>query len=74
MEAARKEGSVNVATYAGTAHRKIMDVFEAAYPGIKVEHTQFQSSSRDYVPRLLQEQIRRATLFLCLTRKHHGKR
>ena len=56
VEAARKEGSVNVATYAGTAHRKIMDVFEAAYPGIKVEHTQFQSSSRDYVPRLLQEQ------------------
>src|SRR4051812_45188769 len=56
VEAARKEGSVNVATYAGTAHRKILDVFEAAYPGIKVEHTQFQSSSRDYVPRLFQEQ------------------
>jgi iron(III) transport system substrate-binding protein len=56
VDAARKEGSVNVATYAGTAHRKIMDVFEASYPGIKVEHTQFQSSSRDYVPRLLQEQ------------------
>jgi ABC-type Fe3+ transport system substrate-binding protein len=56
VEAARKEGTVNVATYAGTAHRKILEVFEAAYPGIKVEHTQFQSSSRDYVPRLLQEQ------------------
>jgi ABC-type Fe3+ transport system substrate-binding protein len=56
VEAARKEGSVNVATYAGTAHRKILEVFEAAYPGIKVEHTQFQSSSRDYVPRLFQEQ------------------
>jgi ABC-type Fe3+ transport system substrate-binding protein len=56
VEAARKEGSVNVATYAGTAHRKVLDVFEAAYPGIKVEHTQFQSSSRDYVPRVLQEQ------------------
>lgn len=56
VEAAKKEGTVAVATYAGTAHRKILDVFEAAYPGIKVEHQQFQSSSRDYVPRLLQEQ------------------
>src|SRR5215213_9583927 len=61
VEAARKEGSVNVATYAGTAHRKVLDVFEAAYPGIKVEHTQFQSSSRDYVPRVLQE--RKANLY-----------
>ncbi len=38
-----------------------MDDFEAAYPGVKVEHTQFQSSSRDYVPRLLQE--RKANLY-----------
>jgi iron(III) transport system substrate-binding protein len=38
-----------------------MDAFEAAFPGIKVEHGQFQSSSREYLPRLLQE--RRAGLF-----------
>lgn len=56
VEAARKEGNLTLATYAGTAHRNITTAFEAAYPGIKVEHTQFQSSSRDFVPRLLQEQ------------------
>jgi ABC-type Fe3+ transport system substrate-binding protein len=52
---------VSIATYAGTGYRKVMDDFEAAYPGVKVEHTQFQSSSRDYVPRLLQE--RKANLY-----------
>jgi ABC-type Fe3+ transport system substrate-binding protein len=56
VEAARKEGVLNLATYAGTPHRNISMAFEAAYPGIKVEHSQFQSSSRDFVPRLLQEQ------------------
>ncbi len=56
VEAARKEGVISLATYAGTPHRNISMAFEAAYPGIKVEHSQFQSSSRDYVPRLLQEQ------------------
>ncbi|MFN0074260.1 MAG: ABC transporter substrate-binding protein [Chloroflexota bacterium] len=61
VEAAKKEGSLSVATYAGTAYRKVIDDFEAAYPGVKVEHTSFQSSSRDYVPRLLQE--RKAGLF-----------
>jgi len=38
-----------------------MDDFEAAYPGVKVEQTGFQSSSRDFVPRFLQE--RQAGLF-----------
>jgi iron(III) transport system substrate-binding protein len=61
VEAARKEGAVSLATYAGTGYRKVVEDFEAAYPGVKVEHTQFQSSSRDYVPRLLQE--RKANLF-----------
>jgi iron(III) transport system substrate-binding protein len=56
LQAARKEGTLNLASYAGTAHRNISMTFEAAYPGIKVEHQQFQSSSRDFVPRLLQEQ------------------
>lgn len=56
VDAARKEGSLSLATYAGTPHRNISMAFEAAYPGIKVEHSQFQSSSRDFVQRLLQEQ------------------
>jgi iron(III) transport system substrate-binding protein len=61
VDAAKKESVVSIATYAGTGYRKVMDDFEAAYPGVKVEHTQFQSSSRDYVPRLLQE--RKANLY-----------
>jgi iron(III) transport system substrate-binding protein len=32
-----------------------MDAFEAAYPGIKVDQTPFQSSSRDFFPRYFQE-------------------
>ncbi|MCA1648060.1 MAG: extracellular solute-binding protein [Chloroflexi bacterium] len=55
VEAAKKEGRVFVATYAGTAYRTAMDAFEAAYPGIKVEQTGFQSSSRDFFPRYFQE-------------------
>jgi ABC-type Fe3+ transport system substrate-binding protein len=61
VAAARQEGQVAVATYAGSAYRRVMEAFEAAYPGIKVELSQFQSSSRDYLPRLIQE--RRANLF-----------
>jgi ABC-type Fe3+ transport system substrate-binding protein len=53
--AAKQEGHLVVATYAGTANRKVMDAFEAAYPGIKVEQTGFQSSSRDFFPRFFQE-------------------
>jgi iron(III) transport system substrate-binding protein len=61
IAAARKEGLLNIATYAGTGYRKVMDDFEAAFPGVKVDQTGFQSSSRDFVPRLLQE--RNAGLF-----------
>ena len=32
-----------------------MDAFRDAFPGIEVEHSQFQSASRDFVPRLLAE-------------------
>ena len=55
VAAAKAEGALTLATYAGTGYRAIVDAFEKAYPGIKVEHSQFQSSSRDYLPRLLQE-------------------
>jgi iron(III) transport system substrate-binding protein len=62
VAAAKKEGVLSIATYAGTGYRKVMDEFEAAFPGVKVEQTGFQSSSRDFVPRLLQE--RNASLYL----------
>jgi iron(III) transport system substrate-binding protein len=55
VDAAKKEGHLLVATYAGTGYRKVMDAFEAAYPGITVEQTPFQSSSRDFFPRYFQE-------------------
>jgi ABC-type Fe3+ transport system substrate-binding protein len=56
VEAARKEGTLNLATYAGSGLRNVSQAFMDAYPGINVEHQQFQSSSRDFVPRLLPEQ------------------
>jgi iron(III) transport system substrate-binding protein len=55
VTAAREEASVAVTTYSGSGYRDVMTAFQEAYPGISVEHTQFQSSSRDFVPRLLQE-------------------
>jgi iron(III) transport system substrate-binding protein len=56
VAAAKQEGVLSLATYAGGGYRKVVEDFQAAFPGINVEHQQFQSSSRDYVPRLLQEQ------------------
>jgi iron(III) transport system substrate-binding protein len=53
--AANQEGHFNIATYAGAGYRKVVEAFQAAYPNIAVEHSQFQSSSREFVPRLLQE-------------------
>jgi ABC-type glycerol-3-phosphate transport system substrate-binding protein len=61
VDDANKEGHLLVSTYAGTGYRKIMDAFEAANPGIKVDQTPFQSSSRDFFPRYFQE--RQAGLF-----------
>jgi iron(III) transport system substrate-binding protein len=55
VDGAKKEGHLLVATYAGTGYRKVMDAFEAAYPGVKVDQTPFQSSSRDFFPRYFQE-------------------
>lgn len=55
VEAAKQDKTLSIATYAGTGYRKIMDAFMEAFPGIQVEHQQFQSSSRDFVPRLLPE-------------------
>jgi iron(III) transport system substrate-binding protein len=55
VSAANSEKSIAVATYPGTGLRKAMDAFQAAYPGITVEHSAFQSASRDFAPRVLQE-------------------
>jgi iron(III) transport system substrate-binding protein len=55
VAAAQQEKTVSIATYSGGGQRKVMETFQAAFPGVQVEHQQFQSSSRDYVPRLLQE-------------------
>ncbi len=55
VDDAKKAGHLLVATYAGTGYRKVMDAFEAAFPGITVDQTPFQSSSRDFFPRYFQE-------------------
>jgi len=55
VAAARQEKTLTIATYAGTGFRKTMDSFQDAFPGIQVEHSQFQSASRDFMPRLLAE-------------------
>jgi iron(III) transport system substrate-binding protein len=55
VDAARKDGGLLIATYPGTGYRRVMDEFEAAYPGIKVEQTGFQTSGRDFSPRFFQE-------------------
>jgi iron(III) transport system substrate-binding protein len=55
VAAARQEGKFGIGTYAGGGYRKVLEAFEEAFPGISVEQTQFQSSSRDFTPRLLQE-------------------
>jgi iron(III) transport system substrate-binding protein len=55
VEAAKQEKTLSIATYAGTGYRKVMEAFMEAFPGMQVEHQQFQSSSRDFVPRLLPE-------------------
>src|SRR5579885_2014379 len=55
VAAARDEKVLSLASYSGIGYRRIVEAFQQAFPGITVEHQQFESSSRDYVPRLLQE-------------------
>ena len=56
VDAAKQEKTLTIATYAGNGYKKVMEAFQEAFPGMQVEHTQFQSSSRDFVPRLFAEQ------------------
>jgi ABC-type Fe3+ transport system substrate-binding protein len=55
VEEARLEGFVAVATSSAPGYRIVMEAFKKAYPGVYVMHSQFQSSYRDFLPRLLQE-------------------
>ena len=51
---ARKEGTVSVVVSPGVAYRKMLDVFEETFPGIKVQEQVFNSSSI-LIPRVTQE-------------------
>jgi iron(III) transport system substrate-binding protein len=54
VAAAKQEGALNSATLVGTGQRKVMDDFEAAFSGIKVEHTGFTGYAL-FIPRVVQE-------------------
>src|SRR5215203_1616156 len=56
IAAAGEEGTLNLATYACDTPRGVSQAFQDAFPGITVEHFQFQFSRRDFVPRPLPEQ------------------
>ncbi|MSQ27104.1 MAG: extracellular solute-binding protein [Dehalococcoidia bacterium] len=53
VEAAKKEKEVAVITYPGSQFRKFLDTFEAAFPGIMVQHTAGNASA--IVPKIIQE-------------------
>ncbi len=59
VDAARQEGRVVVMTLAGEGYRKQSSEFEAAFPGVAVEHSGM--FARDWAPRVLQE--RKAGLY-----------
>jgi len=52
--AAKQEGKVSVFSTTGVGYRKWMETFEAAFPGVIVEHQQLPSSDL-LVPRILEE-------------------
>ncbi len=53
VAAAKKEGKVSVFTSIGESYRRALDGFQAAFPGIEVEHTPLQLAN--FVPKILQE-------------------
>jgi iron(III) transport system substrate-binding protein len=59
VAAAKKEGGVTVNTFPGDGYKRALKHFTAAYPDIKLEHTQLHS--QDFAPRILRE--RQANLF-----------
>src|SRR5438874_1024876 len=54
VEAAKKEGKVGVYTTSSLGYRKVFEGFEAAFPGIAVEHQQATSSAA-MAPKVLEE-------------------
>jgi iron(III) transport system substrate-binding protein len=54
VAAARREGGLTIATQAGPGHRRWVQAFEAAFPGITVEHQQFPNLSI-WAPKVLTE-------------------
>lgn len=50
---AKKEGKLIIATLPGAGYRKSLEAFEAAFPGIGIEHAGM--FSRDLAPRIIQE-------------------
>ena len=53
VSAGKKEGTVSIITYPGSQFRKFLETFEAAFPGITVDHTGSNASA--IVPKILQE-------------------
>ncbi|MSQ28519.1 MAG: extracellular solute-binding protein [Dehalococcoidia bacterium] len=53
VAAAKKEGTLSLVTTIGNPFQKAVAAFEAAVPGIKVDHTQLIASQ--FAPRVLQE-------------------
>lgn len=54
VDAARQEGKLNIFTVAGVGFRKGLDAFQAAFPGMQVEHESLSSLSL-FLPKLFQE-------------------
>jgi iron(III) transport system substrate-binding protein len=53
VTAGKKEGTVSIVTFPGSQFRKFLDTYEAAVPGITVDHT--GSNASTIVPKVLQE-------------------
>jgi len=53
VAAAKKEGILAAVTGAGSAYRRVLDLFQEAFPGVTVEHTALRGS--DFAARVRQE-------------------
>ncbi len=55
VAAARQEGKVTLVTNNGKGYRDWIAAFEAAFPGVTVEHAQFNSVGSEFQPKFLGE-------------------
>lgn len=53
VDAAKKEGQLAAVTGAGSSYRRVLDAFQAAFPGVNVEHTALRGS--DFAIRVQKE-------------------